>query len=89
MTDVPEIGGYRRDPHAKTWDVRVDEGTYLQCKSQFRAEVLGRMVKIEIAIKGIEKILNIKPDVDEDDIEQAREKLRSIGDEEDDHFPSH
>jgi len=82
MTEVPDIGNYRRDPYGKTWDVRVDDDTYIQCKSQFRAEILGRIVKIELAIQRIEEALDTKKDdVDPNlNIDQAKKKIKSMGD---------
>lgn len=42
-----EIGSYLYDRDDGKWDVRLNEDTYFSCQTQFEAEILSRLVRIE------------------------------------------
>ncbi|GAI92990.1 unnamed protein product [marine sediment metagenome] len=45
------VGRYKYVPESKTWDVRMDEEAWFECKKQVQAEVLSHLVRMESLLK--------------------------------------
>jgi hypothetical protein len=51
-----EIGGYYYDGENEEWEVRTSEDGWYTCKEQVDAEILSRLVRLELKL---DKILSL------------------------------